>query len=161
MMKSKICFLDLDGTLIKTASGKQFPKDTNDWEFIKETAKFIKLKKLKGFKIILVTNQAGISRGYVDHDEFKKKLIAIQEDLNLYFDKTFVATSLNSRYRKPKSKQLELDLKKEGIVIDKDNSMMIGDAGGGKRDFSDSDLEFAKSLNIDFIHSDEIKDYLR
>lgn len=32
----KILFSDLDGTLIKTKSGKTFPEDASDYEFKKE-----------------------------------------------------------------------------------------------------------------------------
>jgi bifunctional polynucleotide phosphatase/kinase len=157
MKKYDICFLDLDGTLIKTRSGKKFPSSYEDWTFIKTTSKFILEKKSQGFKIILVTNQAGISSGYVNREKFMGKLESIQEDLNLSFDKIFIADSMKSIYRKPKSRALEKSLLSEGIRINKDTSFMIGDAGGLDGDFSDSDKKFAESLKIDFIHVDYLK----
>ena len=58
MNKKKILFIDLDGTLIHTASGKTFPEGVWDMKFDFEV-----LDKIKeyGFKAIcIITNQGGI-----------------------------------------------------------------------------------------------------
>jgi bifunctional polynucleotide phosphatase/kinase len=156
MTKTKICFIDLDGTIIKTKSGETFPKDNDDWELKPKTIDLMKKSKLDGFKIVLVTNQAGISRGYISQASFAKKLRNIQEKMNLFFDKIFIATSLNSKYRKPKSSAHEESLNSISWEIDKKESFMVGDAGGKTKDFSNSDMMFAKSLGIRFLHVEDI-----
>lgn len=156
MKKNKIIFIDLDGTLIKTRSGFTFPTNYLDWELKINTVKLIKDYKSKGYLIILVTNQGGISKGLVNYDSFVKKVNSIQDHMDLYFDNIFIAKSMNSDYRKPKSLKLVEDLKASGIFIDESNSIMIGDAGGRPKDFSDSDYNFAKSLNIKFIHVEDV-----
>jgi len=53
---------DIDGTIITTQSGKVFPKDIHDWKILYPEVPG-KLKKLSqdGFKIVFITNQAGIA----------------------------------------------------------------------------------------------------
>ena len=64
---------------------------------------------------------------------------------------------MSSKYRKPKSAAIEKELLDLGWELDKKNSLMIGDAENKSIDFSDSDLEFAKSIGIQFIHVDKLK----
>ena len=45
IISNKIAAFDLDGTLIKTKSGRRFPKDKDDWVIINETIK----TKLKSY----------------------------------------------------------------------------------------------------------------
>lgn len=61
----KVLFIDLDGTLIKTISGKTFPEDITDFRIqlpvldkIKET-----FPNLSYF--FIVTNQGGIGKIYI------------------------------------------------------------------------------------------------
>jgi DNA 3'-phosphatase len=157
MHNTKICFLDLDGTLITTKTGHTFPRNTTDWKLLPTTVNFIKIKKKEGFKLILVTNQGGISRGFFSEKNFIKKLDAIQTEMDLFFDKIFIAPSMNSEYRKPKSASVKSDVEGLGWSIDPNESFMIGDAGDKKNDFSDTDNGFAKSLGIKFLHVRDIK----
>lgn len=152
----KILFTDLDFTIIKPKGNKRFPKGPNDWVPLEGNVKFIKEYVSKGYKIILVTNQGGIQKGFVKKEDIVKKINLIKESLKLDFFKIVIAESLDSPYRKPKVNKLTEELKSLGINIDKKNSFMIGDAGGRKNDFSDSDYKFAKNLNIGFIHVDDI-----
>lgn len=156
MKKSKIVFTDLDGTLVTTKTGNKFPKSIYDWELIPDMVTLLKDYKLKGYKIILVTNQGGIEKGFIKSKDFYKKLDLIQTSMNLQFDEIFVAESLKSDLRKPKCDKLEEDLKYKNIHIDKEKSFMVGDAGGRKLDFSDSDLKFSNNLGVDFVHADDV-----
>ena len=55
----------MDWTLIRTKTGKTFPKDENDW-LVWNPKVVDKLKELhgNGFKIVIFTNQNGISKGH-------------------------------------------------------------------------------------------------
>lgn len=59
----KLAAFDLDGTLIRTKSGSTFPRDENDWRFtypdIQE--KLHQLHEKSGYRIVIFTNQAGIT----------------------------------------------------------------------------------------------------
>lgn len=155
--KTSICFLDLDGTLINTKSKKQFPIDKDDWELNLKTLTYVKSLKSQGFKIVLVTNQAGIESGLVIEKEFKQKLKNIQLSIGFFFDDIVIAKKKTSLYRKPHSSLLRRRLLlKFGWQIDRDTSIMIGDAENKNKDWSDSDFKFAESLGINFIHPREL-----
>ena len=53
----------MDGTLITTSSGRVFPTDNNDWKIIfPEVPGKLKALIADGYKIVLFTNQAGVSK---------------------------------------------------------------------------------------------------
>ena len=54
-------FLDRDGTMAKDVHYCRRPQD---FELFPDVAKAIKLLNERGFKVIVVTNQSGIARGY-------------------------------------------------------------------------------------------------
>lgn len=141
---SKIAAFDMDGTLITTKSGEKFPKTPKDWVFFddKVVPKLNELN-LKGFKIVIFSNQSGITKGYITEEQIKKKLedIAKQIDLPL---QVLIASSDDS-FRKP-CRTLwnffteNLNGKEE---VDMKKSFYCGDAAGRtkpKKDFNDSDL---------------------
>ena len=157
----EVLFIDLDGTLIKTISGKTFPEDITDFRIQLPVLNKIveKLPNLEYFYI--VTNQGGIEKGYVDEDEFINKINAI-----LTFCSEYLRTKLNrinifdsyeycpknklDFYRKPNVGMLEL-LKYRCSRCSKDSMLMIGDASGKPGDFSDSDKKCAENFGIDYI----------
>ena len=53
----KIASYDLDGTLIKTKSGKIFPIDLNDWKLIGTATEHLKAKATDGYTVVVITNQ--------------------------------------------------------------------------------------------------------
>ena len=65
----KVLFADLDGTLIKTRSGKDFPVDKDDWTIPSYVIRSI--RKYAPDYLLIVTNQGGIGYGIVKEDDFK------------------------------------------------------------------------------------------
>lgn len=144
-------FIDLDGTLITTKSGNTYPKNSYDWIFIPETIEALKnyLSKRKVDHLIIVSNQGGIEKGYVNEHGFKRKIKEISEvlagklDIDVYYQ---YCKDMVSYFRKPNPGMaykaallMELDLSK---------CIMIGDASGFKHSFSDSDRKFAENSGI-------------
>lgn len=78
---NKALFVDMDGTLITTISGREFPVSISDWKFIPETVRAIKDYYVNGYKIIIVTNQGGIEAGYVKERDVIRKLGIICSEL--------------------------------------------------------------------------------
>ena len=74
MELNKALFVDLDGTLIITRSGRKFPIHSEDWKLIPETVEAIKYYYKKDYKIIIVSNQGGIEEGYLDEKVFTRKI---------------------------------------------------------------------------------------
>ncbi|XP_041455017.1 bifunctional polynucleotide phosphatase/kinase-like [Lytechinus variegatus] len=156
---SKIVCFDMDGTLITTSSGKVFAQNADDWKIIYSEVPG-KLKKLHdgGYKIVIFTNQLGISKGKLTVKEFRRKLGNVVKKLGVPVQ-AFAATS-GGVYRKPMTGMWEYLLSKgnDGIAIDVKASMYIGDAAGRpadwgpkkKKDFSMSDRLFALNIGIPF-----------
>lgn len=145
MKKYNILFTDLDGTLIKTKSGTTFPKGIWDMEFRFDVLDAI--KKMSPKYILIVSNQGGIEKGFIDADNFQLKeeyiCRAIIEYCNSKCFGMYCETNdTKDIYRKPNTGMLEL-LTETYVGDDfdyiKSVSLMIGDASGKKGQFSDTD----------------------
>ena len=156
---AKIAGFDIDGCIITTQSGKVFPTHIGDWRLLYGEIPG-KLKKLRaeGYKIVFFTNQMGIQRGKLKVEDFKGKIHNIIRKLNIPVQ-VFVSTG-KGPYRKPGLgmwKYLTQDAN-DGIAVDMDASMYIGDAAGRpadwepkkKKDFSCSDRLFALNAGLKF-----------
>lgn len=96
----KIAAFDMDGTLIKTKSGKVHPVDTNDWQIAFPQASQKLIEKFNdGYKIVILTNQSPIGNGRVKIEDFKKKIEGIVAKLNVPIQ-VYMATG-KGFYRKP------------------------------------------------------------
>ena len=74
-------FLDRDGTL---NMGKGYVHRIEDWEWIPGAINFLVAIRQAGFLVIVVTNQAGIARGYYQEDEVNKLHEKINQQLQQY-----------------------------------------------------------------------------
>ena len=161
MKKYEVIFADLDGTLIETISGETFPKGIWDMKIRFEVLDAI--KKLNPEYILIVSNQGGIERGFVDRGHFTTKLNyickSIEEYCNCSCYGTYCTTNNKSDpFRKPNVGML--DYLTELYVGDdfdciKPKSLMIGDASGKEGQFSDSDKKTAENFGIDYIDVDD------
>lgn len=162
----KVLFIDLDGTLIKTISGKTFPEDITDFRIqLPVLDKIIeKIPNLTYF--FIVTNQGGIGK-FTTEDDFQTKLFCIERFCDMYFrDRTKIYYCSDSDYcasldkdchaRKPNTGMLE-ELANGYGIRSKKECIMIGDASGKPGDFSDSDKKCAENFGIDYI---DVRDFL-
>lgn len=157
---TRIAAYDLDGTLIRTVSGNVFPKHIDDWQ-LNYGSITTKLKHLheNGFKIVIFTNQAGVSLGKTDINDFKKKLQTIISRLSVPVQ-AFVAVK-HGKYRKPKTGMWDVltEYKNDGVEIDLTSSFFVGDAAGRpeqktpvkrRKDHSLADRLFAINVGLNF-----------
>ena len=79
----KVLFIDLDGTLIKTISGKTFPEDISDFRIQLPVLDKIKKKMPNLRHFYIVSNQGGIGK-FISEEDFKTKIEAIS-DLCFYY----------------------------------------------------------------------------
>ena len=154
----KIAAFDMDDTLIQTKSGKEFAENDTDWKLYDDSVSN-KLTQLHtdGYKLVIVSNQMGITKGKVTIETLKKKLQNIINTIKLDF--VILCAFKDDGYRKPRTKLWNI------INGDQKTSFFCGDAGGLikrkiddvviDKDFSDTDLKFAKNIGIRFIHRDE------
>ncbi|XP_018392374.1 PREDICTED: uncharacterized protein F21D5.5 [Cyphomyrmex costatus] len=154
--QAKVAAYDMDGTLIKTKSGLVFPKDCNDWQLLYPDVPG-KLKQLhtNEYKIVIFTNQAGLSTGKFKISDFKGKIEKVVQKIGVPIQ-VFIAVG-RSIYRKPTIGMWEL-LEKEkngGITIDKAKSFYVGDAAGRPKNWTSgkkkdhSSVDRLMALNVD------------
>jgi len=143
MKNKKIFGFDLDNTLVKTKSGKKFPIDYNDWILWHNNVK-TKIKELyeRGYILVIISNQKGISTGKINSDEWQTKITNIIKELDVPFN--VFASIDNNCYRKPMPKFWDF------INGNINKSKYCGDACGRKNDFSNSDYLFAQNLGLKF-----------
>lgn len=152
----------MDDTLIETKSKSKFPNGRKDWVWLhKEIPK--KLKKIndQGFKIVIFTNQAGVTKGKTHITDIKGKLEDMMSDCQVQFQ-VFIATDTD-QYRKPNTTMWELLVNEFNQDIEINESFYVGDAAGRyagwkqgkKKDFSCSDRKFAWNCGIPFFTPEE------
>ena len=90
--KTKIAFLDRDGVINSSKINKGYIGKIKDFKWIKGSKKAIKFLKENKYKVVIVTNQSGIARGY-----FKiKDLNKIHKYLKIQLEK--IGTSIDRIY---------------------------------------------------------------
>jgi bifunctional polynucleotide phosphatase/kinase len=149
---NKIAGFDLDGTLIKTKSGKIFATNKDDWKFLFDNVKDT-LKDLSDYTLVVFSNQMGISKGKVKKEDILYKVNAIYNQLNIPF--IFIASTEDDINRKPRIGMFEHIKNELKISIDKKNSFFVGDMAGRLKDREDTDRKFALNLDIAFYTPEE------
>ena len=133
----KAVFLDRDGTIARDVPYCSRPED---FELLPGVAEGIKLLNEHGFKVVVVTNQSGIARGYFTEGMLAKihdKMITQLADHGAHVDAIYYCPHQpddNCECRKPKPKmvlQAAIDLD-----IELGESYVIGD--------SEMDVELAR-----------------
>ncbi|GBP93733.1 hypothetical protein EVAR_84684_1 [Eumeta japonica] len=161
---TKIAAFDMDGTLIKTKSGKVHPVDINDWKIaFPQISQKLKEQLVKGFKIVILSNQAPIGKGRVKIEDFKIKIENIVQTLQIPIQ-VFIATG-RGHYRKPSIGMWKVlvEQKNDNIPIDINESFYVGDAAGRKanwapgkkKDHSLADILMAENLGLKFYTPEE------
>jgi len=137
-MKNKAVFVDRDGTINVDVHYLDYP---DKFEMYSGVQRGVKKLQEKGFKIIVITNQSGIARGYFTEEQ----LSAVHERMKQEFQKFGV--TLDGIYycphhpddkckcRKPNTGLFEKAIKEHNINVKK--SYMLGDKildiGAGKK----------------------------
>ena len=122
-------FLDRDGTINEIEHGK-FVNSSEDLVLYKYSAEAIKIFNSLGYLVIVVTNQGGISEGYMTEETLNyihEKLETELGSKGAYVDDIFYCPHMGGcSCRKPKIGMITGAAKK--YDIDLDNSWFIGDS---------------------------------
>lgn len=134
-MKNKAIFLDRDGTI---NIDKNYMYKVEDFEFVKGAVEGLKILYDMGYKLIVVTNQAGIARGYYTEEDLKKLNSYMEEKLlekGIKIEKSYFCPhhfehgigkyKIDCECRKPKPGMILEGIKE--FCIDKEKSFMVGD----------------------------------
>ena len=139
---NKACFLDRDGVLNEDIG---YLHKSEDFKWINGGVEAIKLLKKNNFLVIVITNQSGISRGYLTSKDvtnlhewmnkiLKKEGIQIND---FFFSEDLPKNNPESR-RKPSPKMINEAVEKYNL--DKTRCFMVGD--------KKTDLIAAKNASI-------------
>ncbi|AFI04284.1 D-glycero-beta-D-manno-heptose 1,7-bisphosphate 7-phosphatase [Helicobacter cetorum] len=134
---NKALFLDRDG-IINIDKGYVYKKE--DFEFQKGIFELLSHAKDLGYKLLLITNQSGINRGYYTLKDFEKLTEYLQENLlkNLGFSLDGIyfcphTPQENCPCRKPKpylilqaTKEHYINLEQSFMIGDKESDVMAG-----------------------------------
>jgi len=128
LKKTKCVFLDRDGVLNEDLGDYLFKLD--ELVIPEGVPEALKLLKKAGYLLIVITNQAGISKGMYEADAvfaIHEKMQSVSEDAldDIYFSPYHERYSGKSLSRKPDSLMLEKAIAKYNIDISQ--SWMIGD----------------------------------
>lgn len=139
-MKYAMAAFDMDGTLIKTRSGKKFPIDSEDWQWISSDL-LTKLKSIQNsHSIVILTNQSKFN------DELRKKIVSICSLLEIPV-LVLVSTGY-TKYRKPM--RGFIDYLETNYDFSLTDSYFVGDAIDNTLDHSNCDFYFALNARLQF-----------
>lgn len=157
--EKRIAFVDLDGTLISTATGETFPKGV--WDMTLNLDVMMKLGRMRPTAIFIVSNQGGIEQGFVNHRLFEQKFMYVIASLqDICGQHVFVAgrycptTKEDDPMRKPNTGMLTAMLDEFQKLVQhsftKDDCVMIGDR--------EDDRQTAENFGIDYLSVEEFKE---
>ena len=147
-LKNKAIFLDRDGVINVE---KNYVYRIEDFEFKEGIFEFCELVQQLNFRIFVITNQAGIGRGYYttdDYDRLTDWMLAQFSSRGIHIDKVYycpyhpvagVGEYRKSSFDRKPNPGMILKAVKE-FDLDLSNSILIGD--------KDSDLEAGKAAGI-------------
>lgn len=151
MKKSKIAFLDRDGVINSSKLNNGYVGSLKHFRWVPGAVKAIKYLNKENYKVVVVTNQSGVARGFFKikdvikiHSYIQKKLKENEAKIDAFYYCPFHKDGIVKKYkkssllRKPNIGMFSLVQKKWNI--DKKNSFMIGD--------QKTDIEFAKRAKI-------------
>jgi D-glycero-D-manno-heptose 1,7-bisphosphate phosphatase len=141
-MKNRAVFLDRDGTINEDFG---FVHEVERFKFIPGSIEGLQLISRKGYKVIVVTNQSGIGRGYYTEEDFRRVKEYMLEELAKHYitiDHIYYCPHNpkdKCECRKPKvkfikeaEKRFNLDLQKCYVVGDKTADIKMGENAGCK-----------------------------
>lgn len=147
-----VLFADLDGTLINTIFGKDFPIGCYDMSFKWEVLDAI--KQCKPEVVVIVSNQGGIEAGFVNPDFFHNKIMWVSSVIAEYCkcDCLLDYCSTNDKnniFRKPNPGMVNKFIEQECDVNENFMAVMIGDR--------DEDRKCAENANIKYF---DVNDFI-
>lgn len=134
-MNQKIVFIDRDGVINKDPGGwtrHNYVTDPKDLHFIPGSLEALKLLKNKGFRTILISNQAGVGKGYFTLKELEAVNRRVLDEVRRSggdISETYYCVHRqedNCSCRKPKTGLFDKAIKKYGI--DPRTTYFIGDS---------------------------------
>jgi len=135
-MASKVVFLDRDGVI---NTEKNYLHRIEDFEFIDGVFESLKYLQSLGYKLVIITNQSGIGRGYYTREQYEILTKWLKEEFkkqNIEITEIFCCPHSpddECSCRKPNigmieqaSKIIDIDYKNSWIIGDKNSDIQTG-----------------------------------
>lgn len=134
--RSKVAAFDFDWTLVKPKDHRRFPKDVEDWQWLRPNVPdVVRAWHEKGWSIVVFTNQT---------KEWKvEQITKAVESLGV---PALIAIAMDKTEHKPSRAMWEAAMGDRKVAMDP--SFFVGDALGRKGDWSDTDKLFADAVGI-------------
>jgi D-glycero-D-manno-heptose 1,7-bisphosphate phosphatase len=158
----KIAFLDRDGIINSKNFNNGYIGHLKYFKWIPGARKSISFLKKKGYKVVVVSNQSGVARGFFKLSDVKKihsyiqsKLKLINTKLDGFFFCPYHKDGILKKFRKDSSLRKPkiglFNLVQRKWKVDKKKSFIIGD--------QITDMQFGKKSGIRYYLFDENKDF--
>jgi len=153
--RKPVAFLDRDGVINKDSG---YVGTVDRFEWVKGAPEAIRLLNESGYRVVIVTNQAGIARGYYTETKFLTFMAWMQEELKgmrAHIDASYYCPHHPEKGQGVYKQQCECRKPKPGLLLqaidefqpDLKRSFLIGD--------KESDLEAGRRLGIAVYQFDE------
>jgi len=146
-MQERALFLDRDGTLVHP---RHYPARPEDLQLYDGIGPKLRLLQRAGFRLVVITNQSGLARGYFDanalqamHDHLTRELAELDVQIHaIYFcphhpDGTIAELAIDCDCRKPQpglllraAADLALDLRRSWFIGDILDDVEAGNRAG-------------------------------
>jgi histidinol phosphatase-like enzyme len=149
----------------------KFPKE-KAWDMKIKLDVFEAIKNYAPDDILIISNQGGIEKGFVDREMFEYKFDYISNALEDYTDVSVSAYYCESNNKRNANRKPNIGMIKEYMdfieymnndedeeeKIVYDTILMIGDASGKEGQFSDSDKKTAENFGCEYMDVDDFVD---
>jgi bifunctional polynucleotide phosphatase/kinase len=144
--KTKYVLLDYDGTIVKPNGRRPFPKDPTDWRYFNESVVSMMRELEKDYRILIFTQQS--KNWKIEH--IKNSLSSLGLSCIEVFIAWYKRGSNDTAHCKPSTSFYHAAQQFAPTLPSSfpPDTIMVGDAGGRRRDFSDCDKAFADNLGI-------------
>ena len=141
--RDAFAIFDFDWTIVKPKDGRRFPKDKDDWQWLRSSVcVVVKRYYQKKYKIVFVTDQT---------KEWKIDMIKdVVKELNIPIT---ALIAMKKDFSKPNPQFFLENFKDE---YDNTKSFYVGDAAGRDGDWSEKDKVFATNIGVQFYTPEEI-----
>ncbi len=132
----KVVFLDRDGVINKYPGDFEYVKSWDEFSFLPGTSKALKQINKKGYKIFIISNQAGVGRGIYSQealDLITKNMLAELSKGGVEISGVYYCVHRkeeNCPCRKPNTGLIDIArsrMKDQGFDIDLKSSFFVGD----------------------------------
>lgn len=147
---NKAIFLDRDGTI---NVDKNYLYKIDDWEFIDGVVEGLQILQNLGYKLIVISNQSGIARGYYTEKDANKVFEYMTNELKkngVIIEKSYYCPHIGDKCncRKPKlglfyqaQKEFDIDFSKSFAIGDKLRDVLICEKEPVKGFLLDTNIE--------------------